>query len=84
MPRDVALLLDVLIALALGGAVALYGGGRGTATLLRATLVAGLYGTARYASISGVLTLCLTLAQAAAPLALGAGRDWLGADDPLF
>lgn len=69
---------------ALAAFVALYGGGRGAATLLRATLVAGLYGTARYASISGVLALCLTLAQAAAPLALGAGRDRLGAYDPLL
>ena len=64
--------------------VVLFGAGRGAATLARATLVAGLYGPARYASISGVLALCLTLAQAAAPLALGAGRDALGTYRPFL
>jgi hypothetical protein len=64
--------------------VVLYGAGRGAATLARATSVAGRYGTTHYASISGVLTLCVTVAQAAGPLATGAGYDRFGAYEPVF
>ena len=58
--------------------------GRGAATLARATSVAGRYGTADYASISGVLALCVTAAQAAGPLVTGAGYDRFGAYEPVF
>jgi len=64
--------------------VVLYGAGRGAATLARATSVAGRYGTADYASISGVLALCVTAAQAAGPLVTGAGYDRFGAYEPVF
>lgn len=64
--------------------VALFGASRGAATLARATLVADLYGAAHYGSINGVLTLILTLAQAGAPLAMGAGYDLLGSYEPLL
>jgi cyanate permease len=79
----------IVLLLARGGAgaaafVALYGAGRGAMTLVRATTVAGRYGAARYASISGVLALCVTLAQAAGPLVAGAGHDRFGAYEPVF
>jgi hypothetical protein len=83
-PLALLALLALLLAPGLAGLaalVALFGAGRGAATLVRATLVVGRYGPARCAGISGVLALCLTLSQAAAPLALGAGRDALGTDE---
>jgi cyanate permease len=79
----------LVLLLARGGAgaaafVALYGAGRGAMTLARATTVAGRYGAARYASISGVLALCVTLAQAAGPLVAGVGHDRFGSYEPVF
>jgi MFS family permease len=62
--------------------VVLFGASRGVVTLARATLVADRYGAARYASVAGVLTLWVTCAQAAGPLALGFGRDAAGSYDP--
>jgi cyanate permease len=44
-------------------------------TLLRSTIVAGLYGPRRIASIAAVLTLVTTFAQAIGPLGLGAVYD---------
>lgn len=51
--------------------VVVYGMGRGMNTLLRATLVADLYGATHYGAISGVLSSCTTVATAAGPFAVG-------------
>jgi MFS family permease len=64
--------------------VILFGAGRGAATLVRSTIVAGLYGTERYASIAGVLALFVTVAQAAAPAGVGAAYDAIGGYDPVL
>ena len=58
--------------------VAIFGLGFGLPELLRATLVADFYGTARYASINGVLALFVTGARAAAPFAAGLLRTFTG------
>lgn len=71
-------LLVLLLVPAEAGVVAfvvLFGAARGMETLLRSTLVAGLYGTRRFASIASVVTLFTTGTQAIAPLALGAVYD---------
>jgi predicted MFS family arabinose efflux permease len=62
--------------------VLLFGAARGAMTLARPTLVASLYGAGRYGRVSGVLSLCITVTQAAAPAALGAAYDALGAYEP--
>ncbi|WP_084961027.1 MFS transporter [Thermoactinospora rubra] len=51
------------------GSVVLFGLGFGVSTIARPALLADRYGTAAYASISGVLTLPITFAKALAPLA---------------
>jgi predicted MFS family arabinose efflux permease len=60
----------------LGGSVAgaatcviAFGLGYGVATIARPAIVAARYGTVRYATIAGALTLPITLAKATAPLA---------------
>lgn len=58
--------------------VALYGMGRGMSTLLRATLVADLFGAAHYGAISGVLSACTTVAVAAGPVTAGVLFDVTG------
>ncbi|HEX9269297.1 MAG TPA: MFS transporter [Candidatus Limnocylindria bacterium] len=58
--------------------VALFGASRGAETLLRLTIVAGLYGSRRFASISGVLTLFITVVQSAAPVSIGLAFDLSG------
>lgn len=58
--------------------VSIFGLGFGLPELLRATLVADFFGTARYASINGVLALFVTGARAAAPVAAGALRTFTG------
>lgn len=55
--------------------VLLFGAARGMETLVRSTIVAGLYGPRRIASIAAVLTLATTLAQAISPVSLGAVYD---------
>lgn len=64
--------------------VALFGAQRGLATLVRPAMIADLYGAARYASIAGVLTFGLSLAQAAAPFGAGAAYDKLKSYEPIF
>jgi MFS family permease len=51
--------------------VALYGMSNGMATLLRASLVAELFGPAYYGSLNGVVGSVMAFARAAAPLAAG-------------
>jgi MFS family permease len=58
--------------------VALFGLGVGLISLVRAALVAEVYGVAAYASINGVLALPLTLARAAAPVAAAGLRTATG------
>ncbi len=55
--------------------VMLFGAGRGAETLVRSTIIAGLYGPRRIASIAAVLTLATTLTQAISPVSLGAIYD---------
>ncbi|GIV96283.1 MAG: hypothetical protein KatS3mg057_0940 [Herpetosiphonaceae bacterium] len=51
--------------------VIIFGMSNGMTTLLRAALVAELYGAARYGSLSGVISLFSTSARALAPIAAG-------------
>lgn len=62
--------------------VVLFGAGRGADTILRNTLVARLYGARRFASIAAVLSLFVTLAQAAGPVGLGLVYDAAGSYEP--
>jgi MFS family permease len=64
--------------------VVLFGAARGMETLVRSTIVAGLYGPRRIASIAAVLTLATTLTQALSPVSLGAVYDRLGSYVPGF
>ncbi len=52
--------------------VVLYGMGHGALTPLRASLVAEYFGTSAYGRVNGALSLVVTLARAAAPIAVGA------------
>ncbi|HEX6872918.1 MAG TPA: MFS transporter [Micromonosporaceae bacterium] len=52
--------------------VTAFGLGFGVATIARPAIVAARYGTARYATIAGALTLPVTIAKAGAPLAAAA------------
>lgn len=75
----------LLLAPSVAGVVAfvvLFGMSRGAETLLRSTIVSGLYGPRRFASIAGVLTVFITAAQALAPVSLGAAYDVQGSYEP--
>jgi len=74
-PLALLILLFVPSELGVLGFVVLFGAARGAETLVRSTIVAGLYGPRRVASISAVLTLAMTLTQAIAPVSLGAVYD---------
>lgn len=58
--------------------IAVFGLGFGLPELLRGILVADYYGTARYASLNGVLALPVAAARALGPAAAGAARTALG------
>ncbi len=75
--QPVALLILVLVPSEPGVLlfVGLFGAVRGMETLLRSTIVAGLYGPRRIASIAAVLTLATTLTQAISSVSLGAVYD---------
>jgi hypothetical protein len=75
--QPVALLILLFVPSAVGvlAFVLLFGAARGAETLVRSTIVAGLYGPRRIASIAAVLTLATTLTQAIAPVSLGAVYD---------
>jgi cyanate permease len=51
--------------------VVCFGIGNGMTTLMRASIVADLYGRTHYGSIAGVLALCSTGARAVAPVTVG-------------
>jgi hypothetical protein len=74
-PLALLILLFVPTELGVIGFVILFGAARGAETLVRSTIVAGLYGPRRIASIAAVLTLATTLTQAIAPVSLGAVYD---------
>ena len=56
----------------------LFGAANGATTLARAALVAELYGSAHYGSISGTMTTLIGVTQAVAPVAVGALHDLSG------
>ena len=64
--------------------VVLFGAARGASTLVRPVLLAVLYGRAEYASIAGVLQMSLSLAQALAPVSVGAAYDVLSTYEPIL
>ena len=74
-PLALLILLFVPSELGVLAFVVLFGAARGAETLVRSTIVAGLYGPRRVASISAVLTLAMTGTQAIAPVSLGAVYD---------
>lgn len=75
--QPLALLMLLLVPSAVGVVlfVVLFGAARGMETLLRSTIIAGLYGPRRIASIAAVLTLATTITQAISPVSLGAVYD---------
>jgi MFS family permease len=80
-------LLVLLLARATPGVfafVVLFGAARGATTLVRPVLVAALYGRAQFASIAGVLQMAVSLAQALAPVSVGAAYDVLGTYEPIL
>jgi MFS family permease len=74
----VAILLSMAGPAGVVAFVVLFGLGVGLISLVRAALVAEVYGLAAYASINGVLALPLTLARAAAPVAAAGLRTATG------
>ncbi|MEJ3742578.1 MFS transporter [Actinomycetes bacterium KLBMP 9797] len=75
-----AALLPVIASSAAGVVCAVvgFGIGFGVATIARPTMLTGLYGTAGYATISGLLTVPITVAKAFAPLGAAAVRTSTG------
>lgn len=61
-----------------------FGLGFGVATIARPALLTDFYGTAGYATISGILTAPITLAKAGAPLAAAALRNTTGSYTPVL
>lgn len=68
---------------AVAGVVA-FGLGFGVATIARPTLLAARYDTTRYATISGMLTVPMTIAKAGAPLAAAALHSVSGTYNPVL
>ena len=64
--------------------VALFGAAKGGMTIVRPSFVVSLYGRANYASIAGVLAVAVILAQALAPVLIGAAYDRLGSYTPIL
>ncbi len=81
-PLALLILLFVPSELGVVAFVLLFGAARGAETLVRSTIVAGLYGPRRIASIAAVLTLATTLTQAISPVTLGAVYDAVGSYVP--
>jgi len=65
-------------------AVLLLGAGRGVVTLMRAQLVADLYGSTHFGAINGTLALFLTGAGALAPVSAGIAYGVLGSYTPIL
>jgi predicted MFS family arabinose efflux permease len=64
--------------------VVLFGAARGATTLVRPVLLAALCGRAEYASIAGLLQMAISLAQAVAPVSVGASYDILHSYEPIL
>jgi len=64
--------------------VVLFGAAKGGMTIVRPSFVVSLYGRANYASIAGVLAVAVILAQALAPVFIGAAYDQLGSYTPIL
>ena len=62
----------------------LFGAAKGGMTIVRPSFVVSLYGRANYASIAGVLAVAVILAQALAPVVIGAAYDRLGSYTPIL
>ena len=77
-----ALALAILLALSASWSIwlfaALFGVANGSSTLARAALIAEIYGSAHYGSISGSMAAVIALAQTAAPLCAGLLFDLTG------
>jgi MFS family permease len=82
--QPLALLILLLVPSEIGviAFALVFGAARGAETLVRSTIVAGLYGPRRIASIAAVLTLATTLTQAISPVSLGAVYDAVGTYGP--
>lgn len=78
--RVAALLALLLVpgAVGLWAFAALFGIANGASTLARAGLIGAVFGPAHYGSISGSMTLIISLAQTLAPLAVGLMHDRSG------
>jgi MFS family permease len=83
-PLSLLILLLVPGAVGIFAFIAIFGAAKGAMTLVRPAFVADLYGRERYASIAGVLAAFVTVANALAPVGVGAAHDRLGSYDPLF
>jgi MFS family permease len=64
--------------------VVLFGAAKGGMTIVRPSFVVSLYGRTNYASIAGVLAVAVILAQALAPVAMGAAYDQIGSYTPIL
>jgi len=64
--------------------VLLFGVGFGAGTIARPALLAQTFGTARYATVAGLLSLVITLATTASPLAAGLARTATGSYLPVL
>lgn len=80
----VVILLVVHSAAGVWAYVFLFGAGFGAVTPMRAALVAEFYGAKFYGSISGVLSLCTTVARALGPVGVGLAFDRFGGYDVPF
>lgn len=64
--------------------VAVYGAANGIQTLTRATVVADMYGADHYGAISAVVSAVSAVGGAAAPFAVAAAVEAVGAEDPVM
>jgi cyanate permease len=64
--------------------VMLFGAAKGGMTIVRPSFVVSLYGRSNYASIAGVLAVAVILAQALAPVAIGAAYDQIRSYTPIL
>jgi len=84
--QPVAVLLLIFVPGTIGvvAFVALFGAAKGGMTIVRPGFVVSLYGRANYASIAGVLAVAVILAQALAPVVIGAAYDRFGSYTPIL
>jgi cyanate permease len=66
------------------GFVLLFGAGFGVGTIARPALLADSFGTARYATVAGLLGVVTTLATTIGPVAAGAARTTVGSYTPVL